>query len=466
MEEVSRFDIAKLGRVRRTQQGFIQVPAKLTRTGVLEYRRPDGSMRRELRLPSEVFAARSLSTLGGAPVTDGHKGGMVTPDNVRDLSVGMVNSDVRHDEKFVESTLTIQDKDAIKSVLDGKRKEVSAGYRCGLEWTEGEYNGQHYDCIQRGIKYNHVAILPENAGRAGGDVSIHLDSNDALSTETFSAAHFDAGQLGLFIQQQLELLGLSEIQFARDTGIDELKLTGIVQGFDSPSRAELQQMARRLNISPEELDKLIPDAERRTDAGDIRMNKITLHLDGANFDVEVPEALADDLARRFKARDEKLTTETNRADAAEAKRDELQGKFDAADEELTKVKSPEHIQERIASRVDLEGRAKKVLGDDAKFDGKSDSEIMAEAIEKAGDEVKLDGKDDNYVRGVFEYVTDHHDAKPAKPPTRNTRGAARGNAKPTGDDDETKLDAREEFIKRSQDAWKQPLGVSKDKSAN
>ena len=464
--EVTRFDIARLGRVRKTQQGFIRVPAKLTRIGVLEYQKADGTIRRELRLPEEVFAERSLSTLGGSPITDTHKGGMVTPSNVRDLQIGMVSEAVKHDDKFVESTLTIQDKDAIKAVLDGTRKEVSAGYTCSLQFEDGEYNGVKYDAIQRGIKYNHVALGPDNWGRAGSEVSIHLDGDDAVSTETFSERK-DAGQLGLFIQQQLELLGISQIQFARDTGIDEVKLLGLIQGFDIPTSAELQQMARRLDIGREELDKLIPDAERR-DAGDIRMKKITLHLDGAHFEVEVPEALADDLERRFKERDTKLAAETVRADEAEAERDEVKGKFDAADTELTKVKSPEHIQERIRSRVDLEGRATKVLGDEEKFDGKSDEEIMTAVILKADDKANLDGKDAAYIRGVFEYVTDHTDAAPApkKKPTPNTRQAARANTRHTdnGEDDEN-LDSREKFIKGSQSAWLRPLAVSKD-SAN
>jgi hypothetical protein len=40
----------------------------LTRVGIFEYRRPDGSIRRELRLPEEVFAQESLASYKGKPV--------------------------------------------------------------------------------------------------------------------------------------------------------------------------------------------------------------------------------------------------------------------------------------------------------------------------------------------------------------------------------------------------------------
>ena len=40
----------------------------LTRVGIFEYRRPDGSIRRELRLPEEVFAPESLASYKGKRV--------------------------------------------------------------------------------------------------------------------------------------------------------------------------------------------------------------------------------------------------------------------------------------------------------------------------------------------------------------------------------------------------------------
>ena len=96
---VVRFDTGTLGSVKRTPQGGIRVPASLTRTGVLEYTNPDGSIRREYRPPDEVFNADSLATLADAPVTNLHHG-LVDATNWRRVTVGSLSGAPRQDGKF------------------------------------------------------------------------------------------------------------------------------------------------------------------------------------------------------------------------------------------------------------------------------------------------------------------------------------------------------------------------------
>lgn len=172
---VRRFDSSKLGKVEKTKQGFIRVPANLTRIGVLEYRDEQGNVTRELRHPDHVFDPESLATLEGVPVTDLHPKEFLNPNNVRDLQVGFVSETPKRDGSFVSARLTIQRSDAISAVLDGKRKEVSLGYTCVPVQESGEWEGQRYDCIQTQIRYDHAAIGPTGWGRAGGEVSLRLD---------------------------------------------------------------------------------------------------------------------------------------------------------------------------------------------------------------------------------------------------------------------------------------------------
>ena len=178
-ELVERFDFGRLGKVERTPQGGVRVPANLTRTGVFTYRLADGTHRRELRLPEDVFHEDSLATLAGAPVTDLHPPGMVRPDNWRTLAVGHVGENVKPDGRFVSAKLAIQDAAEIEAVDRGERSELSCGYSCRTEETPGEWNGEKYDAIQRGIRYNHVALGPSGWGRAGNEVALRLDSRDA-----------------------------------------------------------------------------------------------------------------------------------------------------------------------------------------------------------------------------------------------------------------------------------------------
>lgn len=175
---VHRFDVAALGAAQRTPQGFLRLPAHLTRAGVLEYRRADGSVVRELRPPEEVFAAKSLATLSAAPVTDLHPTEMVTPQNVRALQIGHVSDEVKADGQLVAAHVTIQEAEAIAAVERGDRRELSCGYQCRIDQTPGVYDGQPYDQVQRDVSYNHVALGPKNWGRAGRDVALRIDAAD------------------------------------------------------------------------------------------------------------------------------------------------------------------------------------------------------------------------------------------------------------------------------------------------
>jgi hypothetical protein len=189
---VTRYDVAELGSIETTPQGFIRAPAYLTRAGVLDYRRADGSVVRELRPPSEVFAPASLATLSSAPLTDLHPSEMVSPANVRKLAIGHVSDDVRQDGQHVAANVTVQDAAAIAAVEAGQRRELSCGYTCELDETPGTYNGQPYDAVQRRIRYNHVGIGPKNWGRAGSSVALRIDADDSDQPEVMRLDAADA----------------------------------------------------------------------------------------------------------------------------------------------------------------------------------------------------------------------------------------------------------------------------------
>ena len=63
----------------------------------------------------------------------------------------------------------IHDADVLKRGL----RELSLGYDCDLEENPGTWNGMPYDCIQRNIRINHLAIVDE--ARAGHQTRLNLD---------------------------------------------------------------------------------------------------------------------------------------------------------------------------------------------------------------------------------------------------------------------------------------------------
>lgn len=158
----------------KTAEGFLVARAPVTSIGVFSYRNPDGSERRELRLPEEVFNADSLASLRLKPLTLLHPEEAVTPENIEALQVGSVGSDVTTDSYRVYVSLAATKKDGIDAVENGTARSLSCGYSCDIEWTSGTWMGMKYDCIQRNIRYNHVALVP--VPRAGDGNSIRMDS--------------------------------------------------------------------------------------------------------------------------------------------------------------------------------------------------------------------------------------------------------------------------------------------------
>lgn len=162
----------------RTPQGGLRLDAYLTRVGIFDYSRADGTVTRELRPTAHVFSEASLASLRGAPVTDLHPIAAVDTSNWRELTVGHVADDVRADGDFVRASVVINDADTIARIEAGERVEISCGYQTELVPESGTYHDQRYDAVQTAITYNHVALGPRGWGRAGSDVALRLDAAD------------------------------------------------------------------------------------------------------------------------------------------------------------------------------------------------------------------------------------------------------------------------------------------------
>lgn len=176
--KVFRWDRGSYKKPIKMDNGWLKVDANLTRTGILTYRNSDGSVRRELRLPEEVFKQDSLETLHLVPLTNRHPPEPLDASNTKQYSVGTVGSDARQDTSFVRATLLVTDAVAVGEAESGSARELSCGYICELESAPGMWEGQRYDAVQKNIRYNHVALEP--MGRAGPAVRIHMDATDAI----------------------------------------------------------------------------------------------------------------------------------------------------------------------------------------------------------------------------------------------------------------------------------------------
>lgn len=167
-----RIDRMPMPRVTRTDEGYLRGEAVATRTGVLIYRNADGSIRRELRHPDDVFHPDAMASLTMIPVTVDHPSVLVNADNAAALGVGATGENVRRQDGHVIVPLTITAKRGIEAVESGKQ-ELSMGYTVQLDAVSGVYDGEEYTHRQRNIRYNHLAIV--NVARAGRAARLNID---------------------------------------------------------------------------------------------------------------------------------------------------------------------------------------------------------------------------------------------------------------------------------------------------
>ena len=172
LKSVVRFDSMPMPRAYFTPEGYLKDKPILTSVGIFEYM-DHGNVRRELRLPEDVFSPESLNSYIGKPVVLTHDAGLIDKDNVADNQIGTILTKGERSGDDVRAEIIIHDTDAMKSA---GLKELSLGYNLDLDETPGVWNGQRYDAVQKNIRINHLALVRE--ARAGEQARLNLDSRD------------------------------------------------------------------------------------------------------------------------------------------------------------------------------------------------------------------------------------------------------------------------------------------------
>lgn len=359
----------------RTNEGFLRGRAIVTSIGVFTYKRADGTIQRELRLPEEVFAENTLNSMKLKPVTLNHPSELVTSDNAKSLQVGSLGDNPSwtkewHDRNWQEVTdgincavdMIITRKDAIDAVLNGKQA-LSMGYTCDLDMAEpgATWCGIEYDFIQRNIRYNHCAIV--DSARAGDNARIELraDSEDA-------------------VLEDIVMLKNKK----NDGGNDMLKKINL-DGIDYEAEETVIRALNSEKVRADKAEKAEKDACEEKKA----MDKKVSDLEDKNKELE------------------------KRISALEAERDTAKEKADSAEKELESVKKTaldsKTIDAAVNAKLELLRNAEK-----AKVEVKadmSDMDIKKAIITSAFPNAKFDGKDDVYIQARYDATVEMLEAK-------------------------------------------------------
>lgn len=189
------------------------------------------------------------------------------------------------------------------------------------------------------------------------------------------------------------------------------------------------------------------------------MDLVTLRIDG--IDAQVPKQWGQLIEQAITKRDESIAKLTKETGESKARTDTLQGELDGTKKKLEAATDPKRLDAAITDRVALQDRARKVLGDEFKFDGKNPREIKEAVIVKVSPEVKLDGKSEEYVQALFENLPtkklDNEDG-PDDDDEDQLAAARRATSGGSGGSRSSRRDAFD-YRKPSPPAWQQPLAV-------
>lgn len=420
MTPVFRYDrtgVLDSDRVQTTPQGGLRIPARFTRIGVLEYELPDGTKRREYRPPDEVFRPESMATLVEAPVTHLHPPtGKVDASTYSVFSKGHVSSDVGpENDRYLAGTAVVQDADTVRRVGERELVEISAGYTSKLDMTPGiTPEGEPYDCIQRDIKYNHVALLPRGEGRAGPEVSLRLDSNGhqvAPDKETnMELTPEELAALKALAAVAPKLIAAAE---KNGNGNGNGGVDGSGSGNGDP-RSDNDETPKN-DEGGDEPKKDQDDQDDQDDPGSPDKEPRADESDGMSL---TPEEIA-----KLKA--------LAAGKLGEPKADE--GSPDRKEDEGDEPKSPEEIareQERIINdSIELRDKARRVIGPNYVFTGKSNRQVTIDVIRHVDSKFSPAGKSDEALAAVLEMAIARHveraDSKKELEKVRQTTTALR-----------------------------------------
>lgn len=231
--------------IKELPDGSIKLTGQLTHPGIFDYRNPDGSRRREYRPADEVFNKAALETFAGVAVTIGHPrmpngARLVNTQTRKNVAIGHIGDNVREDGGHMVADIYVTDANAIAKVRARKLMHISCGYNVDYDATPGTTpGGDRYDGVQRNIRGNHVALLPEGeAPRGGAECVLRLDSN--------------GDELKLYVDLEAQIAALkSELDKARADAAD---LPNVRKAL---ADAQAQIAALSEQLTPARLDSLI-----------------------------------------------------------------------------------------------------------------------------------------------------------------------------------------------------------------
>lgn len=391
LRKVERLDSIQLDGTYFTDEGYLIDHPIVTSIGIFEYANPDGSIRRELRLPEEVFAKESLDSYKGKPIIITHDAGMVTNENVDDEIIGTILSPGYQDGEHVRAEIVIHNTNALKEC---ELRELSLGYSLESEDSPGEWEGKPYDCIQRNIRINHLALV-QNA-RAGESARLNVDGKDKKGNQ-----QKQKGLISKMIKKRTQrtdenTLTPEELQAA--IAMYQAAQSQTTDSEDTPAATQ-EDEDNTPAPTPQETVQLVKDRKDHRDSeekSEMTLDEACATIQEMDEDIGNLLGVIDQLVAE-KEFDENDTPSEAATDEGENEDEEENGDDDKSEAGSLNMDSADRLFSkklevvRIGDRLNMNGLENMKLLDAQKA-----------IIRKVRPSLRLDGKSDTYIQAAFD----------------------------------------------------------------
>lgn len=390
--DVIRIDAADKKETYYSDEGYLYDDPIVGRIGIQIYHNPDGTERREYRPAEEVFSQKAMDSAKGVPIIITHDAGFVNKDNAPDEEIGTV-LDVFRDGDYLRAHIVIHDTDAMK---DSGLKELSLGYNLDIDDTSGEYQGEHYDCIQRNIRINHLALVAE--ARAGDSARLNIDGKDTEAENNKEGGTSMSKVKGDNIDPK-------EFQKKVDEFANEPKApepdTDKKDGNDLSTAEKVKQVRDRRDRRDEDKDP--EDLESATSKIKEQDKDIQTLLDC----IDSMEAEGDMTAKKTDGDDMNGKNE----DGAEGKDPTGTSNTDNNGKGCVNTDSADQLDQRVAEVFGI-GRICEKLHLDGIESMKSSLEMKKAVIRKVRPTLNLDGKSKTYINAAYDIAVSEVEGMP------------------------------------------------------
>ncbi|MBS0959789.1 DUF2213 domain-containing protein [Acetobacter thailandicus] len=164
----------------------------------------------------------AAETINGKPILDTHQP-ISADDHPKQITVGSVGNAFFEAPELI-GELSIWDGDAIKSIQDGTKRCVSAGYAYDAVPEAGELNGQKYTLKMVNIRFNHLALVetPRVQTAIIGDSAplhikkeTHMAARKPMSKAAKVAAAIRSGRLAMDASEE-------DVKKCMDDDVDDI----------------------------------------------------------------------------------------------------------------------------------------------------------------------------------------------------------------------------------------------------